>query len=438
MSQTTIALLGLLILIVLMFLRMPIAFAMFFAGFIGMWWAAGWPQALNIIGADTWEQFASYGLSVVPLFVFMGNIAFRAGVTSDLYNAAYKWVGHTRGGMAGTTIVASTGFAAICGSNAATCATMGTIALPIMKKYRYDDALSTGSVAVGGTLGVIIPPSVVLIIIALQTEQSIAKLFVADVIPGLILSALFIGTIYVLCRRNPALGPAGPKTTFKEKVLSLKGIIETLILFLFVIGGMYAGWFTPTEGGAAGSAGALVIALVRRKLHWPQFKLAVRDTINTSAMVIMLVVGAVVLGRFLAYTRLPYTLSEWVTTLDISPLAVVGVIMVVYILGGMFSDALGFLTLSVPVFFPLVMALEWPTADPVANAVWFSVLLNLLTTMGAITPPVGICLYITKGLAPDVKLETVTKGALWFIPAYVIVIALIIFVPQIVTSIVHG
>ncbi|MCL5941917.1 MAG: TRAP transporter large permease [Actinobacteria bacterium] len=430
MSDVTVALLGIVLLIVLMFAEMPVAFAMFVVGFLGLAIIASPDAALNILGADVWEGLSSYGMSVVPLFVFMGNIVFRSGVTNDLFNAAYKWVGRMPGGMAGTTIAASTGFAAICGSNAATCATMGTIALPVMQKYKYDDALSAGSVAVGGTLGVVIPPSVVLIIIALQTEQSIAQLFVASIIPGLILSGLFIATIYALCRRNPKLGPAGPKVTLKEKVVALNGVIETLVLFLFVIGGMYAGWFTPTEGGAAGSFGALVIALVRRKLNWPGFKAAVLDTLHTSAMVILLVVGATVLGRFLTFSRMPYELADWVTGLALPSLAVLGAIIAVYVLGGMFTDALGFLTLSVPVFFPLASSLGYDLA-------WFSVLITIITTMGAITPPVGVCLFITKGLRPDLRIETVTKGAMWFLPAYGVCIALLIALPQLVTGIVR-
>jgi tripartite ATP-independent transporter DctM subunit len=426
MSDVTIALLGIVVLVVLMLLEMPIAFAMFIVGFMGLFIVAGPQPAMNILGSDLWEGFASYGMSVVPLFVFMGNLTFRAGVTLDLFRAAYAWVGHRRGGMAGTTIAASTGFAAICGSNAATCATMGTIALPEMKKYRYDDSLSCGAVTVGGSLGVVIPPSVVLIIIALQTEQSIARLFMGAVIPGLLLSGLFLGTISLLCKRNAALGPAGEKVSLKERILALNGVVETLVLFMLVIGGMYAGWFTPTEGGAAGSFGALVIALVRRKLTWSGFKLAVLDTLHTSAMVILLVVGAVVLGRFLTFTRLPYVLADWVVTQQIPDLAVLVVIIFVYILGGMFTDALGFLTLSVPVFFPLAAALGF-------NLIWFAVVVNIITTMGAITPPVGMCVFITKGLRPEVPIQTIMKGAAWFLPAYVIVISLLIAFPQVVT-----
>jgi tripartite ATP-independent transporter DctM subunit len=426
MSDVTIALIGIVILVILMFLEMPVAFCMFVVGFIGLWIIQGKTQAFNIIGSDIWDQFSSYGMSVVPMFIFMGNIAFRTGVTNDLFNAAYKWVGQIRGGMAVTTVLASAAFGAICGSNAATCATMGTIALPIMKKFGYDDALNTGSVATGGTLGVMIPPSVVLIVIGIQYNLSIAKLFVAEVPAGLLLTITFAITILLLAWRKPKLGPAGPKTSFKEKMIALSGIIETLLLFVFVIGGMFAGWFTPTEGGAFGSAGAIIIALVRRHLTWARLKAAIWDTISTSVMVILLVAGAVVLGRFLTAAYLPSALAEWVTKLNVDRFWVLMVITVVYILGGMFTDALGFLTLSVPVFFPLAEALGY-------NIVWFAVYVTVLTTFGAISPPVGINLYIVKGLQPDIPIATIIRGALWFVPAYAVVLVLLVAVPGIIT-----
>jgi len=430
MSPTVMALLGIGLLLVLMFARMPIAFAMFLVGFVGLWLQASPQAAMNIIRADIWGGFSSYGMSVVPLFVLMGNITFRSGVARDVFDAAYRWLGHIRGGMAGTVIAASTGFAAISGSNSATAATMGTISLPLMEEYEYDDALSTGSVAVGGTLGVVIPPSVVLIVIALQAEQSIAKLFLGAVIPGLILSSLFIATIWVLCRRNPQLGPAGERSTWKERFLALGGVVETVILFSLVLGGMYAGWFTPTEAGAAGSFGALAIALIRRRLGWQDFWDGVRETLQVSAMVIFLVAGAVVLGRFLTYTRLPVALAEWVVGLNVPDVGILLVVILVYLVGGMFTDALGFLTLSVPVFFPLAASLGY-------DLVWFSILITIVTTLGAITPPVGICLFIVKGLKENVGIQTIVRGAAWFVPAYVVTIALLILFPQIVLVVVN-
>ncbi|OPZ79098.1 MAG: Sialic acid TRAP transporter permease protein SiaT [Actinobacteria bacterium ADurb.Bin444] len=429
MSDVTVALLGVLVLVILMMLELPVAFCMFVIGFLGLWIIQGRAQAFNIIGADIWGQFSSYGMSVVPFFILMGNIAFRAGVTSDLFRAAYTWIGQVRGGMAVTTVVASSFFGAICGSNAATAATMGTIALPAMKKFGYADGLSAGSVAAGGTLGVMIPPSVVLIVIGIQYNLSIAKLFVAELPAGILLTLLFAITVLLICWSKPQLGPAGPKTTFVEKIKGLLGVIETLVLFVFVIGGMFAGWFTPTEGGAMGSFGAIVIALARRKLTWKSFKQACWDTISTSTMVIVLVAGAVVLGRFLTAAYLPTELANWATGLDISRFWVLMVVVVIYVLGGMFSDALGFLTLSVPVFFPLAEALGY-------NVVWFAVLVTVITTFGAISPPVGVNLYVVKGLQPDMPIATIMKGAMWFVPSYVVCLALLIIFPQLVTALV--
>jgi tripartite ATP-independent transporter DctM subunit len=355
----------------------------------------------------------------------MGQIVFRSGATESLYSAAYKWVGHLKGGMAGTTIIASTVFAAICGSNMATTATMGTIALPEMKKYGYNKALSAGSVAAGGTLGVVIPPSVVLIIIGLQTEQSIASLFIASIIPGLMLSLLFLVTISFICLRSPEYGPAGPRASWQKRFASLPGVLESLALFLLVIGGLYAGWFTPTEAGAAGSFGAIIISLLQRKLTWASFKLAVTDTLRISAMVMMLVIGAIVFGRFLAVTRLPFVLAEWAAALPVPPVVILAVVIFIYLLGGAFMDALGFLTISIPIFFPLGIALGY---DPI----WYTVLITIITTMGAITPPVGVNAFIVKGLAPDISIETVFKGVGYFMPAYVVCILLLIIFPGIV------
>jgi tripartite ATP-independent transporter DctM subunit len=424
MTPTALALLGILFMFLLMLLRMPVGFAMFLAGFIGFAQAVSPRAAYSILSTDIWNGFASYSLSVIPMFVFMGQIAFRAGVTESLYNAAYKWVGHMRGGMAGTTIAASTAFAAICGSNAATTATMGTIALPEMKKFNYSTLLSTGSVAVGGTLGVVIPPSVVLIIIAIQTEQSIIRLFIANIIPGLLLSALFLLTVFLVCLKHPQLGPAGPRSTLREKFYSLPGVIEPLLLFMLVIFGLYRGWFTPTEAGAVGSFGALVIALIQRKLSWKAFSMAVQDTLRISAMVMILIVGAVTFGRFLTVTRLPYNLAEWAAALPVSPMLILAVVILIYLIGGAVMDALGFLTLSIPIFFPLALALGF-------HPIWYTVLLCIITTMGAITPPVGVNTFIVKGLSPEVPIEEIFKGVGLFMGAYLACILILIIFPQI-------
>lgn len=429
MDPNIIALIGLVVMLLLMFLKMPISFSMFVVGFSGVLLMASPGAAFNLLQAELWTQFSSYSLSIIPLYVLMGEIIFRSGITEKLFVAAYKWVGHLKGGMAGTTVLASSGFAAICGSNSATAATMSTIALPELKKYKYDEALSTGSVAAGGTLGIIIPPSTVLIVIAIQTQQSVRQLFAATIIPGMILTLLFLATISYLCMRNPELGPAGPKTPFKEKMLSLKGVIPVFLLFVFVVGGLFRGWFTPTESGAFGSFGAIILALSMRKLTWKNFRLSIASTLRSSAMVILLIVGAMVFGRFLTLTRLPFAVAEWVVKLAIPPSAVLIIILLIFVIGGSLMDALGFLIIAIPIFYPTVMALGY---DPI----WFAIVLNIVTSMGAITPPVGVNVFVVQGLSGGVAMSTVFRGAMYFLVPYVLIIALLIVFPQIVLFVV--
>jgi len=423
MSPSTTAILGLIILFVLMALRMPVSFAMILAGFLGNAYLISIDASIYMLATNVWGQLSSYGLSVIPLFVLMGQIAFHSGMTERLYDAAYKWVGRLPGGLAGTTVLSSAGFAAICGSNSATTATMGTIALPEMKRYNYDPALSTGSVAIGGTLGVVIPPSVVLIIIAVQTEQSITQLFVASIVPGVFLTGLFLATVFWLCLRNKSLGPPGPKAGMREKWISLLGAVEVMMLFFMVIGGLYAGWFTPTESGAAGSFGALLIGLARRKLSKKAFTKAVAETIRISAMVVLLITGAVMFGKFLTVTRLPFELADWVVSLNVPRVVILFVVLLIYLVGGCAMDALGFLVVTIPIFFPLAKALGF---DPV----WYTVVITLVTTMGAVTPPVGVNVYIVSGLAPDIPIATIFKGVSIFLVAYVICLALLIIFPE--------
>ncbi|WP_310452475.1 TRAP transporter large permease [Sulfuritalea sp.] len=427
MDPTTAALVGLLLMSALMLFGMPIAFTMLAAGLLGNAYLLSVPAATHLLATNVWEQFSSYGLSVIPLFVLMGQFAYRAGVTERLYDAAYKWFGRMPGGLACTTVVASAGFSAICGSNSATTATMGTIALPEMRRYGYDPALATGAVAVGGTLGVVIPPSVVLIVIAVQTEQSLLRLFLAAIIPGLILTALFLLTIFVMCLRNPKLAPLGPVVSMKEKLVALSGIIEALILFTLVIGGLYFGWFTPTEAGAAGAFGALAIGMVRRSLSWRDTVKSIIESVRISAMVVLLITGAVLFGRFLTVSRLPFELAEWAAALPVQPFVVLLVVLGIYIIGGALMDALGFLVVTIPIFFPLGVALGY---DPV----WYTVVLTIITTMGAITPPVGVNVFIAHGLAPEVPIHTIFRGVTYFLLAFALCIALMWVYPATVLA----
>ena len=426
MSATLIGIIGILILLaVLFFLGMPVGFAMGIVGFCGFWYVVSFKAAINVVGTDIWTTFSRYGLTVIPLFIFLGYLAFNSGIAERLYSAAYKWFGHWRGGLAIATIGADELFAAICGSNTATAATMGTVALPQMTKYGYDTRLSSGTVVTGGTLGTVMPPSVVLIVIGLQTEQSIIKLFLAGILPAILLGILFVLTIFVLCRIKPEYGPAGPKTSLKEKLISLAGVIEAITIFILVIGGLYAGLFTPTEAGAVGVFFTLLVTVGTRRLTWKGFIDSIRDSLKISCMVFFLVTGAIIFGRFLAVTRLPFVIADVASSLPVSPYVVLALILIIYLIGGCFIDSLGFLVLTIPIFFPLGIALGF---DPI----WYAIILTMVTTMGAITPPVGVNIYVVKALAPEIGLSTIFKSVSFFLLACIVCIILLIIFPDIV------
>lgn len=426
MSLTLVGIIGIIVLLVtLFFLGMPVGFAMGIVGFCGFWYVVSFKAAISMVGADIWTTFSKYGLTVIPLFILLGYIAFHSGIAERLYDAAYKWFGHWRGGLAIATIGADELFAAICGSNTATAATMGAVALPQMKKFNYDTILSSGTVVTGGTLGTVMPPSVILIIIGLQTEQSIVKLFLGGILPAVLLGLLFVLTIFIVCRINPAVGPAGPKTTFKEKIKSLTGVIEAIVIFLLVIGGLYAGFFTPTEAGAVGVFFALLVTVPTRRLTWKGFVTSAVDTLKISCMAFFLVTGAIIFGRFLAVTRLPFMVAEFASGLPVSPYVILAFVLFIYLIGGCFIDALGFLVLTIPIFYPLGMALGF---DPI----WYSIILTMVTTMGAITPPVGVNIYVVKALAPEIELSTIFKSITFFLMACIVSIIILIIFPDIV------
>jgi tripartite ATP-independent transporter DctM subunit len=426
MSLTLVGIAGILLLLfVLFFLGMPVGFGMSLVGFLGFWYVVSFQAAINMVGADVWGTFSKYGLTVVPLFIFMGYLAFNSGIAERLYSTAYKWFGHWRGGLAIATIGADELFAAICGSNTATAATMGAVALPQMKKYNYHSLLSSGTVATGGTLGTVMPPSVVLIIIALQTEQSIVKLFLGGILPAILLGSLFVLTIIIICHINPRLGPSGPKSSFKEKVASLAGIFEAVAIFLLVIGGLYFGLFTPTEAGAVGVFFTLLVTVLTGRLTWQGLFNSVLETLRISSMVFFLITGAVIFGRFLAVTRITFLVAEFAANLPVSPYLILTLVLFIYLVGGCFMDSLGFLVLTIPIFFPLGVKLGF---DPV----WYAIILTMVTTMGAITPPVGVNIYVVKALARDVELSTIFKSVSFFLLACLVSLAILTIFPQIV------
>ncbi len=426
MSLTLVGIIGILFLLFILFVfGIPVGFAMGLVGFAGFSYVISLDAGFNMLATVTWDTFSKYGLTVIPLFIFMGQIAFYSGVNEKLYNAAFKWVGHIRGGIAMATVMACAAFAAICGSNAATAATMTTVALPQMNKYKYEPMLSTGAIACGSTLGVVIPPSVVLIIIGLSTEQSIAKLFYGGLGAGILLAFLLTVTVYVLCTIYPSWGPVGEKTSFREKIRSLAGAVEMLILFLVVMVGLYFGLFTPTEAGAIGSFFAVIIGLFQKNLSWNDFYNSIFDTLKISCMVIVIITGAMIFGRFLAITRIPFDIADWVVTLPFSKLTIMAIIFLIYMIGGAVMDALALLLITIPIFFPVAMELGY---DPI----WFGVTITIVTTLGAVTPPVGATTYVVGGMAKDVPLERVFQGVAYFLPAYILCVILMMMFPKMV------
>jgi len=417
--------LGIVVLVILLFSGMPVGITMALMGFLGMAYVNGLSGACGIIGSAPYTNVSKYSYTVIPLFVLMGSLCFHAGLSRDLYFTIYKWLGRLPGGLAMATVGACAGFAAVSGSSVATASTMGTVALPEMKKYRYDDRLATGSIAAGGTIGILIPPSIALVLYGILTEQSIGKLFLAGFIPGILEAVFYIITIYILCWRNPSLGPRGPSTTLKEKIVSLKNTWGVLALFLLVVGGIYLGIFTPTEAAGIGAFGAIIFALIRRRLNWQNFTGALAETGETAGMALLILIGGVLFGYFLAVTRLPFEMSTIVAGLQVSRYVILGCIILIYLFLGAIMSVLAAIILTVPIFFPVIMALGF-------NPIWFGILIVRLMEIGQITPPVGVNVFVIKGIAKDVPLYTIFRGIIPFLIADLCHVALLIAIPQIV------
>ncbi|MFC1535116.1 TRAP transporter large permease [Thermodesulfobacteriota bacterium] len=424
MSAITVGLIAFVILFAILALGVPIGFGMGFIGFVGFWYLVTQDAAISKMAITPFVAITSYELAVLPLFLLMAQIIFAAGTSNELYNLAAKWFGHQPGGIAMSTVAACAGFSAVSASSLATASTMGMVGLPEMKKYNYHASLATGCVAAGGTIGILIPPSGLLIIYGIATEQSIGKLFMAGIIPGVLEAVFYFITIYILCMWKPSLGPRGPKSSFKEKILAFKSTGEIIALVFLVLGGLIIGWFTPTEAGAVGAFGALISALIRRRLTWEQFKKALSETMKITGMIYGVLIGAFIFNYFMAVTMIPFWIADVVSSLPLPPLGIMVFIIIIYIFLGCVMDALAMVLLTIPIFFPLAMSLGF---DPI----WFGIIIVRVVEIGMITPPIGINVYVISGVAKDVPMQTIFKGIIPFLIADFFHVILLLFVPQI-------
>ncbi len=424
MSPEFVGVIGISLLFVFLAMRMYIGMAMMVIGFLGVGFLAGWDPAVSLLGLLPMSESKSYNLSVIPLFILMGQFAFISGISTDIYKTVYSWMGHFRGGLAMATVMACAFFAAVSGSSLATGATMGMVAIPEMLKYRYDPRLATGCVAAGGTLGILIPPSIGFVIYGILTEQSIGKLLMAGLLPGILLSALFILAIFIWCVVNPDMGPHGPATTWRVKIRSLSGTWGMLLLFSVVIGGIYTGVFTPTEAAGIGAFGALCIALVKRKLTFAGFTRCLSETGKMTAFIFLIIIGASVFSYFLALTGLPTTLSTFITNLPLPRGMILLAIIFAYVVLGCVMEVYSIMILTLPIVFPIIQALEF---DPI----WFGVMMVIVLEIGLITPPIGLNVFVLKGVVPEVQVETIFRGIWPFLIAAIVAMVLIAMFPQI-------
>ena len=424
MDPVTIGLLALVALTLMLFSGMRIAFATALCGFVGIWALRGYVPAATLSSTIPHSHLTNYSLLVLPLFIMMGFFAYFAGITRDLYWAARQWCGHLPGGLAIATVFGSAGFAAACGASTASAAVMGKIALPELKKYNYDDKIATGCVAAGGTLGILIPPSTGFIIYAILTEESIGQLFLAGILPGILLTLLFMITIGILTRLNPAIGPAGPRIAWRGRLQAISRSYALVAIILVVMGGIYFGWFTPVEAAAVGAFLTFALALARRRMTWETLKFCVLETIKTFAFVYLIVIGAFLFNPFLGLTGIPPALTAFIGGLDVAPIVVLLLIVLLYIILGTFLEGFSMLVLTIPILFPLIKDLGY---DPI----WFGALLVVVLEMSLISPPLGLNVFVVKGISDGVPMSEIFWGILPFWAAMLVCAALLILFPDI-------
>jgi len=422
MNEVLVGCLGLVAVLVLFLTGLELPFCMILVGFGGFSYLVSIKAATHVMAKDLYEVYVSYGYTVFPVFIFMGQVAFVSGIAKRLYGSAYRFIGHVPGGLAMATVGGATAFKALCGSAVATAATFSSVAIPEMDRYKYSKTLSTGVVATVGTLGCMIPPSVYLIIFGLITEQSIGKLFLAGIIPGLAVAALFILTIYGWARLNPALAPAGERSTWKQRMASLPEVGVVLGIFVLMIAGLLAGFFTPTEAGSVGTMALLLLVLVRKQLPFWEYVKATGDAMRTACMILLLIGGSAVLGHFITVTNIPKLMSDWVTELPVHRNVIMILICLVYLIGGSFIDDLAFMILATPIFFPAVLKLGF---DPI----WFGIMIGVTQMIGIVIPPVASAVFIVHKLS-DTPMSTVYKGVAPFLIGMILVGALLFIFPE--------
>jgi tripartite ATP-independent transporter DctM subunit len=425
MSEVTIGIIGLAAILLMFLTGIELGFAMALVGFVGFSIIVTMKAALNLLAKDIFDVFASYGFTVIPLFVLMGQIAFNAGIAKRLYHSAYRFIGHIPGGMAMATVVGATAFKAICGSSPATAATFASVAVPEMDRYGYAKKLSTGIVATVGTLGILIPPSVTLIVFGIITEQSIGKLFLAGLIPGLMIAFFFICVIYGWCKINPALGPRGERSTWKERISSLPEVFWVVLIFVLVVGGLMEGFFTPTEAGSIGTFAVLLLSVIKRDINFKGYLKSVAESLRTACMVLMLIAGSTILGHFLAVTRIPMIAADWIIGLSFHKNLIMVLIGLIYLIGGSFIDDLAFMVLATPIFYPAIIKLGF---DPI----WFGMIIAITVMIGVVIPPVAINVFVVKNIT-KVPFSVIYSGVYPFLLSLIFGAALLFLFPQLAT-----
>jgi tripartite ATP-independent transporter DctM subunit len=425
MSEVVIGILGLAVVLLLFLTGIELGFAMALVGFLGFSYIVSVKAGLNLLAKDVFDVFANYGFTVIPLFVLMGQVAFNAGIAKRLYDSAYKFIGHVPGGLAMATVGGATAFKAICGSSPATAATFASVAVPEMDRYDYDKKLSTGIVATVGTLGILIPPSVTLIVFGIITEQSIGRLFLAGIIPGLIIAFFFVCIIYGWCKINPSLGPKGERSTWKARIGSLPEVIWVVVIFLLVIVGLMRGFFTPTEAGSVGTFAVLLLTVFKRDMNWKGYLKSVAESLRTACMVLMLIAGSTILGHFLAVTKIPMIAADWIIQLPFHKYTVMVLIALIYLVGGSFIDDLAFMVLATPIFYPVIIKMGF---DPI----WFGMIIGITVMIGVVIPPVAINVFVVKNIT-KVPFGVIYKGVYPFLISLVVCAALLFLFPQLAT-----